>query len=770
MKRLLVLFLILLFLSPARAQKVGLVFSGGGAKGLAHIGVLKALEENNIPIDYIVGTSMGGIVGGLYAAGYSPSEIEYIALSKDFQDWVNGRFESDYLYYFRKKPDNPSFLSFKLRIDTGFQAHIRPNLINDIPLNFALLELLAQASASAGNNFDNLFVPFRCIVSDVLTQKMIPVNSGNLAEAIRGTFTVPLIYRPIKVDGKYVFDGGLYDNFPVDVLKKDFNPDYIIGTNVSSKVFNEYPKENDEKLMNRILLYMFLSKSDSTSIGENGIYIQPQVSDYSVINFTPVEELIKKGYDAAMANMPIIKAAVKRRTNPQELQERRKAFNNKNPDLKFRNIVITGINSKQTKYVEHVFRNYKEDINLLDIKKSYYRLVADDNFETVFPRVSYQPETNTYDFQLQVQPQKNFKVDFGGNISIRPISNAYISLQYNYLRHNSYTVNANFYSGRFYESAQGIARMDIPARLPIYLEAEFTYNYWNYLNTSKIFIENIRSEYIEQSDRLVAIKAGIPAIKNGKIEAQGAYINFNNDYSPDNSFQTGDILDFTKFNGIVTGLSVEKNTLNRKQYASSGLSFQLSANYYNGNEKYMPGNIFRNEPFFNTIDSLKENRQWFRIKLSTEKYLRSKGFYTLGFQFESVVSNKPVFSNYKSTILSAPAFYPLQDSRSIYLEKFRANSYAAFGIKNIFQLQRHLDLRLETYIFQPFKEYRLQKPQNVDYKNLFANRHYAATAGLVYQTPVGPASLSFNYYDDNQKQYAVMFHLGYLLYNKRSFE
>ena len=121
MRKLLVLFLILLFVSPARAQKVGLVFSGGGAKGLAHIGVLKALEENNIPIDYIVGTSMGGIVGGLYTAGYSPSEIEYIALSKDFQGWVNGRFESDYLYYFRKKPDNPSFLSPNCRLIPAFR-------------------------------------------------------------------------------------------------------------------------------------------------------------------------------------------------------------------------------------------------------------------------------------------------------------------------------------------------------------------------------------------------------------------------------------------------------------------------------------------------------------------------------------------------------------------------------------------------------------------------------------------------------------------------
>ena len=114
MKKFVLFSLMLFVLNQVKGQKVGLVLSGGGAKGLAHIGVLKALEENHIPVDYITGTSMGGIVGALYAAGYSPSEIEYIAQSDDFQEWVNGRFKSDFRYYFKKKPDNPAFLNAKL--------------------------------------------------------------------------------------------------------------------------------------------------------------------------------------------------------------------------------------------------------------------------------------------------------------------------------------------------------------------------------------------------------------------------------------------------------------------------------------------------------------------------------------------------------------------------------------------------------------------------------------------------------------------------------
>lgn len=771
MKRSVALIFLLFYLLPVKAQKVGLVFSGGGAKGLAHIGVLKALEENNIPIDYIVGTSMGGIVGGMYAAGYSPSEIETIALSEDFQNWVSGRFKSDYRYFFNKKPENPSFLTAKLQVDTGFHVKLRSNLVNDVPLNFALLELYGHASANARGDFDKLFVPFRCIVADVFSQEMIPVAKGNLAEAIRGTFTVPLVYRPVKVNGKYVFDGGLYNNFPVDVMKKDFNPDYIIGTNVSSKVFNDYPKDNDEKLMNRFLLYMFLSKTDPTSIGENGTYIQPNVSDFSITNFSPVKELIKKGYDAAIANMPNIKKALNRRISGEELKKKREEFNNRNPELVFGSITATGINSKQKKYVESVLRsNTKEKISLERVKAGYYRLVADDNFETVYPRIRYEPEKDALDFELQVQPQKNFKIDFGAGISTRPISNAYIGLQYNYLRKKSYTFSANFYAGGFYEAAQTTARMDIPTKLPVYLEAEFTYNHWNYFNNSQIFIENVKPAFIEQSDRRVVLKMGIPLSNNGKLEAQAGYINFDDRYSPNQRFQFGDVMDFNSYNGFLTSLAFKKNSLNRRQYANSGAAFQIGINYYKGTETYMPGNIFRNETTFRQIASQKQNREWFKVKISREEYVFQHKAYSLGYIAEVVMSNKPLFSTYKSTLLSAPAFNPMQDSKSLYLEKFRANTYGAFGLKNVFRVTKNLDARLEAYIFQPMEEFQLQGLQSVNYGDFFADRHLAATAGLVYHTLAGPVSLSFNHYDDEQKRFGLMFHMGFLIYNKRSFE
>lgn len=768
-KKLFVFFFLLLVLQ-VKAQKVGLVLSGGGAKGLAHIGTLKALEENNIPIDYITGTSMGGIVGAMYAAGYSPSQIEKIALSSDFQNWVSGKYKSDYSFYFQKNSANATVLTAKLAIDTSLRLSFRSNLVNDIPLNFALLELFSQASAISKDNFNQLFVPYRCMVSDVLSQKSITVSKGSLAEAVRATMTVPLIYRPIKLDGKYVFDGGLYNNFPADIMKNEFKPDFIIGANVSSKTFNEYPK-NDDRLMNRLLVYMFLSKSDSTLVGQNGVYIQPDLVDYSTTNFIPVEELIKRGYDATMADMDKIKSSISRRVTPQELLVKRTKFNERKPDLVFSNVTVSGVNSQQKKYIERLFKSDQATFNLEDIKRGYYKLVADETFETVYPKISYRPETDSYNFEIVAKPKKSFKIDFGGNISSRPISNVYLGLQYNYLNRKAYTFGTNFYSGRFYESVQLSGRVDYPSGLPLFLAAELTYNHWNYYNTSQIFIENPHPTYIEQADRKIDLKLGMPLNRNARITLSAAFINNSDRYSPTNTFTVGDVLDRTTFNGLKTSLLFEQNSLNRKQYADRGHSLFFSANFLTGKENYTPGNVFGTYNSFVKNAVIKRTfREWGSIKLSDENYFFHTKNYTLGYLAEGVISNQPLYFNYYETLLAAPAFYPLQDSKSLFLTNFRATSYLAGGLKNVFNIKRNFDVRLEGYLFLPYKEFEKIGVQGVGYAKAFSKWHYAGTAGLVYHTPVGPVSLSYNLYDDPVKRNGVLLHLGYLIYNKRSLE
>mgnify|MGYP001080524523 FL=1 len=171
--------IIALFLAAIQivsAQKVGLVLSGGGAKGAAHIGVIKALEENNIPIDYITGTSIGAIIGSLYAMGYSPEEMLELMLSKEFSYWQTGTVEEQYTYYFKEPYPTPEFAHFSIDMSDSLQikaSFLPQSLINPIQMNQAFMALFSQATAKAGWNFDNLFVPFRCVASDIYTKKPI---------------------------------------------------------------------------------------------------------------------------------------------------------------------------------------------------------------------------------------------------------------------------------------------------------------------------------------------------------------------------------------------------------------------------------------------------------------------------------------------------------------------------------------------------------------------------------------------------------------------
>jgi NTE family protein len=312
--------------------------------------------------------------------------------------------------------------------------------------------------------------------------------------------------------------------------------------------------------------------------------------------------------------------------------------------------------------------------------------------------------------------------------------------------------------------------MDIPTRVPLFLETELTYNHWNYLNTSQIFLQGSEPKYISQADRRITIKAGMPAFTNGRLRIETGSINFNNQYSPDNTFTFGDILDEQKFNGFLASVVLDKNSLNSRQYASSGSMWEMSLNYYRGKEEFNPGNIFRDESFYPQIKPIKENYHWLRARLLNENYFLTKGRYTLGYLVEGVLSNKPLFSTFKSNLLSTPAFNPLQDSKSLYLEEFRSNSYTAAGLKNVVRIYKNLDLRLEGYIFLPFQEFQLSGGQGTQFGKYFSDRHYAASAGLVYNTIAGPVNFSINHYDNHQHRLAVMFHIGFLLYNKRSFE
>jgi NTE family protein len=244
---------------------------------------------------------------------------------------------------------------------------------------------------------------------------------------------------------------------------------------------------------------------------------------------------------------------------------------------------------------------------------------------------------------------------------------------------------------------------------------------------------------------------------------EGSYLNNRDQYLNTDVLTSTDTLDILRLSGSRAGIAFTSNTLNRKQYASTGKSYSFSVDWMGVVENYEPGNTsLITEPQSNY-------RSWVRAKVSLEQYFR-KGIYSSGYFFDGVLSNQPVFANYMGTIINAPAFSPIQDSRTLLLQNFRAFNYIAGGWRNVFTIQKSLDFRLEGYLFKPFEAIGMSQNQEATLNGDLTKIYFAATAGLVLHSTVGPISLSVNYYDDNENEFGVLLHVGFLLFNKTSME
>jgi len=765
MKRTLLILLISIQVF-AYGQNVGLVLSGGAAKGLAHVGVLKALEENEIPIDYIVGTSIGGIIGGCYAAGMSPYQIEEMVLSDQFLRWINGFPETGYNYYYHRADETPQFLKLNLALDSTFNFQLNSSIANDVSLNFALAEKLAQASVISNNNFDSLFVPFRVVAADIFTQREVVLSQGSLSDALRSTQTVPFFYNPIRFDGKYLFDGGVYNNFPVDVAQRDFKPDVIIGVNVSSKIFDEYPFENDEKLISQSLLFLLLDKSDPARIPANGVYIQPNLQGFTSFDFSRVKSLIDSGYAQTLRQLAEIKNKIAERETCESVAERRNAYTSRSVPYVFSELTFKSFNSKQRGYIRAIFKSRRSEGKFYysEIKSGFFKLVSEEYFSNVYPNILFNKKQEAFTLQLTRRPQQNFQVGFGGVIATRDISNVFLGL--NFYNFNRILTHASigFQTGNFYKSALLKLRMDFPYQF--YLEPYLSFDSWNYLNNDDLLNEvstPVTPTILKRINRKYGLHIGVP-IRNS---FKGVFIfeGFNSldRYINGDVFISTDKLDELKLNGYKAGLNFSTNTLNRRQYASAGKSFGLSVDYFSVTEDFTPGSTSVK------VEPVKMDHDWLRVRVAAEQYFGS-GWFRPGYVAEAVLSNQPVFQNYFGTIINAPAFLPLQDSRTLILQNFRSFNYVAGGMRNVFTIRNKLDFRLEAYLFKPFDHLQQNAEQEAVISDDQGWLFFAGTAGFVFHSPIGPVGLSLNYYDDAENKLGVLLHVGFLLFNKHSLE
>ena len=675
--------ILLLSATLASAQRVGLVLSGGGAKGLYHIGVIKALEENGIPIDYVSGTSMGAIIAGLYAIGYTPEQMAEIFESNQIKYWMSGKIEDKYIYYFKQRRPNAAMIT--LRIDFRNPQRIAKlqlptSLIQSNTLDLAFVEFFSGPSAQCGGDFDKLFVPFRCIATDAAARKEVVYRGGDLGKAIRASMTIPLVFRPIKQDSTLLYDGGIYNNFPWQVLQEDFKPDILIG----SKCVEGNSKPKEDNPMEQILA-LTMMHTDYDLPSDEDILIDHTFDDVTTLDFSKAADVIDRGYQDAMAKMPQILERVVRRADTTELDLRRAAYRMSLPKLVFDKYEISGMGKKQTQYMKRILQLDKklEEQKLFDFdqfRSEYFKMLSEGEIEGDFPDVAYNDTTKSFQLDLHLRTKPSLKLMFGGNISSTSMNQAYVGVEYRRLGRNMHTYNFDGYFSALYSSVFVGGRNDFFWKIPFAVDYGFYYNYYNFFKSDFGMLSKHNDlSFAKQGD--LHLTAGL-SMPTDRFQAFSMRFNIGREnfrYFQSTGHSDDDVMDQSRFPFLGVKLELARNNLNYLMYPTRGLRQSISAIYVSGLEYYTPGT------FAPTADRVEENRYWFGARFTREQYFRIAKWFSLGYLVDGVITTHPSFSNEYATNISSPAFQPTLHSRLVYLKDFRSKSFIGGGIIPTFE-------------------------------------------------------------------------------------
>lgn len=749
--------ILLLSATLASAQRVGLVLSGGGAKGLYHIGVIKALEENGIPIDYVSGTSMGAIIAGLYAIGYTPEQMAEIFESNQIKYWMSGKIEDKYIYYFKQRRPNAAMITLRLDFRNPqriAKLQLPTSLIQSNTLDLAFVEFFSGPSAQCGGDFDKLFVPFRCIATDAAARKEVVYRGGDLGKAIRASMTIPLVFRPIKQDSTLLYDGGIYNNFPWQVLQEDFKPDILIG----SKCVEGNSKPKEDNPMEQILA-LTMMHTDYDLPSDEDILIDHTFDDVTTLDFSKAAYVIDRGYQDAMAKMPQILERVVRRADTTELDLRRAAYRMSLPKLVFDKYEISGMGKKQTQYMKRILQLDKklEEQKLFDFdqfRSEYFKMLSEGEIEGDFPDVAYNDTTKSFQLDLHLRTKPSLKLMFGGNISSTSMNQAYVGVEYRRLGRNMHTYNFDGYFSALYSSVFVGGRNDFFWKIPFAVDYGFYYNYYNFFKSDFGMLSKHNDlSFAKQGD--LHLTAGL-SMPTDRFQAFSMRFNIGRDnfrYFQSTGHSDDDVMDQSRFPFLGVKLELARNNLNYLMYPTRGLRQSISAIYVSGLEYYTPGT------FAPTADRVEENRYWFGARFTREQYFRIAKWFSLGYLVDGVITTHPSFSNEYATNISSPAFQPTPHSRLVYLKDFRSKSFIGGGIIPTFEFGPRFYLKNSVYAFLP-------EDANKSTADVRKRLRYIFNSSLVYQTHIGPISLTLSKYDaTTSHNWFLTFNFGFMLFN-----
>jgi len=408
-------------------EKIGIALSGGGARGFAHIGVLEIIDEVGLNIDFISGTSMGSIVGGLYAAGYSGKEIEKIMTSMDWKKLLTDKIPRNELYISSKRWKPYANINFPM--NKNFVPHLPQGIIGGNNIINMMFDYCYPDSALY--DFDDLPIPFRAVATNIVTGKKKVFHSGTLHQVMRASMSIPSIFEPFEIDNKLYIDGGISDNLPADILKK-MGANYIIGVKCNT------PMRTRNKLTSALSILdqtinIGMTRELKQSLKYCDLVIEPQLNNYSSSDFIKINKLIELGRQSAMKILPQLKRLAKKHPK----KNRKKFFHNTN--IKFSSIYVIGNKYlSSSKIREYVGLQPNILYSKEEIENAFSDAFTFSIFKYIYPEIKKVGNDYLLFIHLKEMENKNLGLDASYNYNDLLLS---ISLNLtNYIQKNSTAV------------------------------------------------------------------------------------------------------------------------------------------------------------------------------------------------------------------------------------------------------------------------------------------------------------------------------------------
>nr|WP_299170657.1 patatin-like phospholipase family protein [uncultured Allomuricauda sp.] len=353
--------------------KVGLVLSGGGAKGLAHIGALKIIDEAGIKVDYVGGTSMGAIVGALYASGYSGIELDSIFRETEFSQLIQDNVPRGAKTFYEKEDSERYALSLPF---TNFNVSFPQAISGGQNIYNELVKLLFHVKDV--QDFNKLPIPFLCIATNVETGEEVLLDSGYLPEAIMASGTFPSLFEPAEIEGEILIDGGVVNNYPIDEVKA-LGADLVIGVDVQHGLSTRESLSSATEILLQINNYRTVNDM-KVKAEKTDVYIRPDIDDFSVIDFDRGNEIMDIGEEAASLNIMELKKVAQKQYNTARSHKKIEVMDS----LTINRLIIRGNDQYTRGYIKGKLRfNLAEKIPFNKLKQGINNLSATGNFKAI---------------------------------------------------------------------------------------------------------------------------------------------------------------------------------------------------------------------------------------------------------------------------------------------------------------------------------------------------------------------------------------------------